>query len=47
MVEEKFKHLDNPFIDNGQKQTMVDMKGNCKHNCLLQIKILLCVCVQM
>ncbi|XP_065166084.1 sodium channel protein para isoform X6 [Atheta coriaria] len=26
MVEEKFKHLDNPFIDNGQKQTMVDMK---------------------
>lgn len=21
------KHLDNPFIENGQKQTVVDMKG--------------------
>lgn len=27
MCEEKLKHLDNPFIDNGQKQTVVDMKG--------------------
>lgn len=22
------KHIDNPFIENGQKQTVVDMKGN-------------------
>lgn len=21
------KHIDNPFIENGQKQTVVDMKG--------------------
>lgn len=27
MCEEKLKQLDNPFIDNGQKQTVVDMKG--------------------
>lgn len=25
--EGKIKHLDNPFIDNSQKQTVVDMKG--------------------
>lgn len=24
------KHCDNPFIENGQKQTVVDMKGNIK-----------------
>lgn len=28
MCEDKPKQLDNPFIDNGQKQTVVDMKGN-------------------
>lgn len=26
LCEGKLKHLDNPFIDNGQKQTFVDMK---------------------
>lgn len=28
--EGKLKHLDNPFIDSNQKQTMVDMKGMLK-----------------
>lgn len=28
LCESKLKHLDNPFIDSGQKQTIVDMKGN-------------------
>lgn len=28
LCEGKLKHLDNPFIDNSQRQTVVDMKGN-------------------
>lgn len=27
IFEGKIKHLDNPFIDNNQRQTVVDMKG--------------------
>lgn len=27
LCESKLKHLDNPFIDSSQRQTVVDMKG--------------------
>lgn len=27
MCEEKLKQSDNPFVDNGQRQNVVDMKG--------------------
>lgn len=30
------KNTDNPFVDNGQRNTMVDMKGGCL--CLLLVR---------
>lgn len=39
MCDSKLKHLDNPFIDSSQRQTVVDMKGKLKQNGILYFRL--------